>query len=68
MGQGLWKFTDMPFGLCNATETFEQLVETVLKGPHKLCLVYQHVISIDCMIREHLDNLLKSSKVFERPT
>ncbi len=30
--QGLFRFTVMPFGLCNALATFEQLSELVLSG------------------------------------
>jgi hypothetical protein len=30
--EGLWHFTVMSFGHCNAAATFEQLIETVLRG------------------------------------
>jgi hypothetical protein len=58
-GQGLWKFTVMPFGLCNALATFERLVETVLRGlTYDSCLVYlDDVIVIGRTFHEHLRNL-----------
>jgi hypothetical protein len=64
-GQGLWQFTVMPFGLCNATATFERLMETVLRGlTYDSCLVYlDDVIVIGRTFPEHLRNL---KKVFER--
>ncbi len=39
--QGLFRFTVMPFGLCNAPATFERLMERVLKDLNwKVCLIY----------------------------
>jgi hypothetical protein len=64
-GQGLWQFTVMPFGLCNATATFQRLMETVLRGlTYDSYLVYlDDVIVIGCTLQEHLFNL---RKVFQR--
>jgi len=61
MGQGLWQFTVMPFGLCNAPATFEQLMESVLRGlMYDACLVYlDDVIVIGRTFQEQLGNLRK---------
>jgi hypothetical protein len=63
-GQGLWHFTVMAFGLCNAPATFERLMETVLRSlTYDSCLVYLgDVIVIGHTFETHL-NL---RKVFER--
>ncbi|CAI5671513.1 unnamed protein product [Oreochromis niloticus] len=54
IGQGLWQFRVMPFGLCNAPATFERLMERVLKDiPRARCVVY-------------LDDLLTHARDFEQ--
>jgi hypothetical protein len=56
MDQGLWHFTVMPFGLCNAPATFERLMEMVLRGfTYDSCLVYlDNMIVIGRMFQEYL--------------
>lgn len=50
---GLYQFTVMPFGLCNAPATFERLMERVLSGlPWEVCLLY-------------LDDIIVYAKTFE---
>ena len=65
VGDGLWQFTVMPFGLCNAPATFERLMDQVLKGLHwKTCLVYlDDIIVLGKSFDEHLKNL---EEVFQR--
>ncbi|RXN05567.1 Retrovirus-related Pol poly from transposon [Labeo rohita] len=54
IGQGLWQFKVMPFGLCTAPATFERLMERVLKDiPRTRCVVY-------------LDDLLVHAKDFDQ--
>ena len=39
--QGLFRFTVMPFGLCNARTTFERLMELILKDLNwNICVIY----------------------------
>lgn len=62
---GLYQFTVMPFGLCNAPATFERLMELVLRGlTWKTCLVYlDDVMVMGRDFEEHLKNL---QEVFDR--
>lgn len=64
-GGGLWQFTVMAFGLCNAPATFERLMEKVLHGlSWKVCLVYlDDIIVFSKDFQGQLENL---RKVFER--
>jgi len=53
VGNGLWQFTVIPFGLCNAPATFKRLMERILQGlVTKICLVY-------------LDDVIVFRKTFE---
>jgi hypothetical protein len=46
-GEGLWHFTVMRFGPCNAPTTFELLMVTVLRGfSYESCLVCLDVIMV----------------------
>ena len=65
---GLYEFAVMPFGLCNAPATFQQLMETVLAGlARDACMVYLDdilgVTVLGATLEEHLQNL---SEVFDR--
>jgi len=52
-----WQFTVMPSGLCNARDTFEQLMEKVLQQLlHNVCLVYLHDIII---FSKNFENMLE---------
>ena len=65
IGTGLWQFTVMPFGLCNAPATFERLMENILRGlSWKTCLVYlDDIIIVEKSFEDHLKNL---EEVFQR--
>ena len=64
-GNGLWQFTVMPFGLCNAPATFERLMEQVLAGlPITIALVYlDDVLVPGISFPNHVSNL---RQVFQR--
>lgn len=62
---GLYEFTVMPFGLCNAPATFQRLMETVLAGLARTsCMVYiDDILVVGETFEDHLLNL---RKVFDR--
>ena len=63
--EGLFEFTVMPFGLCNAPATFQRLMDLVLAGLQwSSCLVYlDDVIVTGRTFEEHLKHL---RAVFDR--
>ena len=63
--EGLFQFNVMPFGLCNAPATFQQLMDMVLSGLQwSSCIVYiGDIIVVGRSFDEHLCNL---KQVFER--
>jgi hypothetical protein len=63
--RGLYEFSVMPFGLCNAPVTFERLMETVLRGlQFETCLIYlDDVIVFGKTFEDIVENL---SRVFDR--
>ena len=62
---GLYEFSVMPFGLCNAPATFQRLMETVLAGLSRdTCMVYlDDILVLGATLEEHLQNL---AQVFNR--
>ena len=63
--RGLFQFTVMPFGLCNAPSTFERLMELILQGLHwERALVYiDDVLIYGKTFTQTLSNL---KEVFQR--
>lgn len=57
--EGLFEFTVMPFGLCNAPATFQRLMENVLAGlARDKCIVYlDDILVMGRTFEEHLGNL-----------
>jgi len=57
--RGIFRFGTMPFGLCNATASFQPLMDLVLCGLNlEICLAYLHdVILFSRTPEEHLERL-----------
>ena len=59
MHKGLYEFLVMPFGLCNASATFQRLTEITLCGlaRHKCVICLDDIMVIGQTFEEHLNNL-----------
>jgi hypothetical protein len=62
---GLYQFTTMPFGLCNAASTFERIIERTLAGLQwQIAVLYlDDIVVFGKSFEDHLCNL---RKVFDR--
>jgi hypothetical protein len=69
MGQGLWQFMVMPFGLCCTPVMFEKLMETILRGltSHGLCTWMTWLCLATCS-ENNCTTYRKYSSDSERPT
>ena len=63
--RGLYEFTRMPFGLCNAPSTFQRAMDVMLSGlTWEFCLVYiDDIIVYSANFEQHLKHL---GQVFDR--
>ena len=63
--RGLFEFTRMPFGLCNAPATFQRLMQVILTGLEgKSCFVYlDDILVVSSTFEDHLSHL---AELFER--
>jgi transposase InsO family protein len=62
---GLFEFTVMPFGLCNAPATFQRVIELALTGLQwKTCLIYLD----DCLVfsKTFEEHIIRLSDVLDR--
>jgi hypothetical protein len=62
---GLYQFTIMPYGLCNAASTFERLIEKALRGLQwRVAVLYlDDIVVFGKTWEQHFDNL---TQVLER--
>ena len=59
--RGMYRYCNMPFGLCNAGATFQRLMDVVMSGLHfEVCLVYlDDIVLFSRTIEEHLERLVR---------
>ena len=57
--EGQFKFTTIPFGLCNTGATFQRLMDMIMAGlAYEVCLVYlDDVIVFSSTVEEHFTRL-----------
>ena len=55
---GLYEFKVMPFGLCNAPSTFQQLMQRTLRGMSHFCSAYiDDILVFSDTVEEHIEHL-----------
>jgi len=59
--RGMYRYKTMPFGLCNASSSFQRLADILFSGLHlDVCLVYiDDIIVFSRTIEEHLERLVR---------
>jgi len=59
--RGMYRYKNMPFGLCNAGATFQRLMDVVMSGLHlDVCLVYlDDIIVFSPDIATHLERIVR---------
>ena len=59
--RGMYRYRNMPFGLCNAGATFQRLMDVVMSGLHfEVCLVYlDDIVLFSKTYEEHLERLVR---------
>ena len=54
---GLWEFLRMPFGLKNAAQTFQRLMDTVCAGLDSVFVYLDDILIASCDEKQHLQDL-----------
>ena len=61
IGEGLWHFLVLPFGLCNAPPTFQRMMEIIFSslGWEFILIYLDDIIIFSSSVEQHLDHLKK---------